>query len=298
LAKKCLFILLVGYSMHVPVFSLGRLLSAPAGVREGAFQVDILQVIAVSLLGLLGIAVLARTRRGRIICVGTAGMLILLAGALAGGTSVLDGLGGSLPVWLRAYFSPEVSPLFTMVPWAVHLLAGFLAGDLYVRGMTAGEEGRTVGRIALSAAAALVPATAISMVTIREYAGDAFWYWSAEYVVIRLASVVLGMCALWYLTRGGAGPIMSAAGLFGRESLPVYYLHLLIVYGKDFDWSFVRIFPDGMGYPGCFGLAAALTGAMYLFARGWGSAKKNYPRASALAVRGLVAGSVLTFLLS
>jgi len=296
--KKVLFILLVGYSMHVPVFSLRGLLATPSGIGNGIFQVDILQVIGVSLLALLAIAVLVRTDRGRIAAVSLLGAVVIASGAVAGCTELFAGRGDRLPVWLAAYFSPGLSPLFTLVPWAACLLAGFVAGVVFLRGAGRGEEGRTVGRMAAVSAAAMVTAGGLSTVTAGWYTHGSFWYWSAEYVVIRIAAVTLALCAVWALSRRGAGPAARVLGLFGRESLPVYYYHVIIVYGKDLDWSFVRLFPDGLGAPGCIALVAGLTGLMALFAWVWNSAKRRFPRAAAAGVKLIVAGSVATFLFS
>ena len=86
--------------------------------------------------------------------------------------------------------------------------------------------------------------------------------------------------------------------VFVRESLAVYYAHLIIVYGKDFEWSFVRLIPGGGGYFLCAGLTAGLITVMYLFGRAWGSAKRAWPRATSFAVVALAAGALLSFLLT
>jgi len=297
LLKKILFIMLVGYSMHVPVFSMRGMLDLPAAVRSGFFGVDILQVIAVSLLLLLGAALLFRTARGRIVAGWMIAAAVIAAGAVAGSTPAFSGWGDSLPVWINAYFSREMS-LFTVVPWAAYPAAGFASGLFFMRGAVAGEEARPIRAMALPAGAALAGGTVIGFLTLPHYGGDAFWYWSAEYVVVRLGTVILVMCGVWLAVRGGTGPVGRAAGLFGRESLPVYYWHLIIVYGKDFEWSFVRLFPEGMGTAACAAVAAGLIVVMYLFARGWNSVKKSHPRTTEWIVKGTVAGSIVTFLLS
>jgi uncharacterized membrane protein len=298
LVKKSLFIMLVGYSMHAPVFSLRGMIAASPEVRDAIFQVDILQVIAVSLLLLLGVALLFRTARARIGAAAFLGACMVVCGAVAGDAAFFTGRVEGVPVWLGAYFSRELSPLFTLVPWAAYPAAGFVAGTLFMRRAEVGEEARIIRLTSLASGAALVVATIIALNTVGSGGGDAFWYWGAEYVVVRLAAVVLAMCAIWFLARGGTGRVGRALGLFGRESLPVYYWHLIIVYGRDVDWSFVRLFPEGMGAAACLGMAAALTVAMYALARGWSTGKKIAPRASLWVVRGMVAGSIATFILA
>ncbi len=294
--KKCLFILLLGYSLHVPYFSFTRMLEAGTEAWTGLLQVDVLQVIGVTLIVLLITAVIARSARSRI-----ASVLALTAAVLLWGYRYPDGPGGlsaGIPAWLLAYVSRDLSPLFTIVPWAGFLTTGFLAGTYFAGAAASGREKHAIRLFSLISAGLVVIAPAVSVFTKSLYAAVHYWYWSAEYFLLRLGSVGLIMCGLWFLLRKGDGPGSRVLEVFGRESLSVYYIHLIIVYGKDFDWSFVRLIPAGADYGLCAGLSVLLTGAMYVFGRSWSAAKRAYPRATALAVRGLVAGSVLSFLLS
>jgi uncharacterized membrane protein len=294
--KKCLFIVFLGYSLHVPVFSLRGMIAAGPGALTGLLQVDILQVIGVTLLGLLAVVLLARSPRPRIVLV-----MALTGALLSWGYLVSDPPGGllsGLPDWVLAYLSRGLSPLFTIVPWAAFLTTGFLAGTWYVARVASGREHSAMRLFALVSALLVVAAAALSAATKTLYAPGQYWYWSAEYFLVRLGSVGLAMCALWFLLRAGEGPGSRFLQLFGRESLAVYYAHLIIVYGKDFSWSFVRLIPAGTGYAACAGLFLLLTAGMFLFGRWWGWTKRAWPRAAALGVRLLVAGSLLSFLFS
>jgi uncharacterized membrane protein len=289
---KCLFIVFLGYSLHLPYFSLGTMLTSGREAWVAALQVDVLQVIGVTLILLLLLAVAVRPDRWR-----TAAAAVLTAVAVGWWYAVPATVADSLPDWARAYVSREHSPLFTIVPWAGFLTAGFLAGRRFAVESAAGRETETMRLFAVAAAVTVVAAGAASAFTGKLYPPGDFWYWSAEYFLLRLGSVGLVMCGLWFVLRKGGGRGARALELFGRESLPVYYIHLIIVYGKDFEWSFIRLFPGGSGYAFCAFLTAALCAGMYFYAAWWSSAKRSYPRAAAWAVRGVVAGSALSFIL-
>lgn len=290
--RKCLFILALGYSLHVPDFSLAGMIAAGPDAWTSLLQVDILQVIGASLIALLVAALAARNEPSR-----AAAALALTGCFLAWGYVFPGGAPESLPVWLRAYVSRDLSPLFTIVPWGAFLTAGYLAGSRYLRAVAAGDDRALVAGFALAGAACVGAGVAASAFTSQLYAGDAYWYWSIEYFLVRLGSVGLVMCALWWLLREGEGGGSRALVVFGRESLAVYYVHLIIVYGKDFGWSFVRLMPSGGGYLFCAGLTAGLVALMYAFARSWGAAKRAWPRAAWYVVASLTAGAALTFLL-
>jgi uncharacterized membrane protein len=291
--RKCAFIVLLGYSLHVPYFSLRTMLSSGPDAWRASLQVDVLQVIGVTLILLLLAAVAVRSDRWR-----TAVAAMMTAVAVAWWYAVPGGAAAPLPDWIQAYVSRERSPLFTIVPWAGFLTAGFLAGHRFTRESAAGREMGTMRLFAIAAAGTLLAAGVASAFTKQLYPPGAYWYWGAEYFLMRLGSVGLVMCGLWFVLRRGEGPGARALELFGRESLPVYYIHLIIVYGKDFEWSFIRLFPEGSGYAFCAFLTAALCVGMYFYARWWSSAKRSYPRAAAWTVRGVVAGSVLSFILA
>jgi uncharacterized membrane protein len=288
---KCLFIVFLGYSLHVPYFSLRTMLASGPEAWISFLQVDVLQVIGATLvlLLLLALAVRGGLRRDAAAAV--------LTVAAVGWWYAAPNLAG-LPDWLQAYFSRERSPLFTIVPWAGFLTAGFLAGRHFSAGSAAGKEPGTVGRLALIAAGAVAAGGAATAFTISLYPPGAYWYWSAEYFLLRLGSIGLVMCLVWFVLRKGGGPRARVLEVFGRESLAVYYIHLIIVYGKDFAWSFIRLFPEGGGYAFCAFLTLALIAGMYFYAGWWSAAKRSYPRATAWAVRGVVAGSVLSFVVS
>jgi uncharacterized membrane protein len=291
--RKSLFIVFLGYSLHVPYFSLRTMLTSGPEAWIAFLQVDVLQVIGVTLVLLLLLAVAVRSGRRR-----AGAVMLLTAVAVAWWYAVPEAVAASLPDWLQAYLSRERSPLFTIVPWAGFLTAGFLAGHRFAAESAAGRETGTVRRFALLSAGIAVAAGAAAAFTKALYPPGAFWYWSAEYFLLRLASVGLVMCLLWFVLRKGEGPGARVLGLFGRESLPVYYIHLVLVYGKDFEWSFIRLFPEGSGYPFCALLTLALCAGMFFYAKWWSAAKRSYPRATAWAVRGVVAASVASFIVS
>ncbi len=294
--KKCLFVVFLGYSLHVPVFSLRGMIEAEPGIRAGLMQVDVLQVIGVTLILLLAVVLVARSGRSRTVLVAA-----FTAGVLLWGYLVTDPPGdpvAGLPDFILAYVSRALSPLFTIAPWAAFLTTGFLAGQWYAARAASGRERSAMRILAIASGAAIAGALGLSMLTKSLYAPGQYWYWSAEYFLVRLGSVGLVMCGLWFLLRGGAGSGANFLQTFGRESLAIYYAHLILVYGKDFSWSFVRMIPEGTGYAACAGLTLLLTGGMYLFGRFWGEARRTYPKGTSLAVRLLVAGSVLSFLVS
>ena len=86
--------------------------------------VDVLQNVAVTLLGLQALIALTRTpRQFAAVCAG-------LAVAIAGTTPIVHGIDwtGWLPLWLASYMSHGTGSLFPLFPWAGFTLLGATFG--------------------------------------------------------------------------------------------------------------------------------------------------------------------------
>ena len=101
-----------------------------------------------------------------------------------------------------------------------------------------------VGGILLSLAAEFMP--------FGIYPNHDFFRASPEFFFVRVGCVVLALVGLWNLGRKRQASGPSLLSLFGQESLLVYVVHLLIVYGHDYDFSFVRMFGQTLGYVQAF----------------------------------------------
>ena len=74
-------------------------------------------------------------------------------------------------------------------------------------------------------------------------------------------------------------------------------MHLLIVYGYTYDWSFIRKFGPTLTYSECAGLFAALTIAMVLLAAVWHWMKKWNMRVAVSVRFSVISGIILWFIL-
>jgi len=127
---------------------------------------------------------------------------------------------------------------------------------------------------------------------VNLYPNHNFWHGSPDFFFVRLGLIGLPLAGLWYYERGKRGSAFSLVALFGRESLLVYVLHLLVVYGYTYEWSFVRLFGPTLSYPECLGLFAALTISMYIVAYVW-HRLKGWNMRAAQAVEVAALGSIV-----
>ena len=122
-----------------------------------------------------------------------------------------------------------------------------------------------------------------------------FWNVSPEFFFVRLGIVCLLLSGCWFVEHTPAGFFRKAISLFGTESLLVYVVHLLIVYGHTFSWSFIRIFGKTLTYPECFGLSVGLIVAMYLLAYIWIRLKQWNKNVATIVLYLIVVGVAIKF---
>jgi uncharacterized membrane protein len=259
------FILIVGYSLHLPFFSFRRMRELTDGEAWSSFfQVDILQVIAVTLLALVCLAILARKKERWVWISSLAAAAVILVSPMAW---ELDFSG--LPIWLRPFLTTSVKTQFPLFPWAAFLISGTVIGSWFVKAKETEKERPLMKRLPVLAAAGIGIAILFAVLPINFYANQNFWGPSPEFFLVRLGFVVLGLTGFWWYERLFKPSSKSLASIFGQESLLVYVVHLLIVYGQDYDWSLVRAYGQTLSHADCFIVFLLLTGAMFVLANVW-----------------------------
>ena len=290
---RLMFILVVAYSLHIPFFSLRRMMTVTdQQLWTSFFQVDILQVIAITLMFLALLSVIVRDQR-RFIVVASAISLVLVMI-----TPVVREMDlSNLPIWFRSFLTNKFKSQFPLVPWSAFLMSGTIVGYTYVRANQDSAEPRTMNRLALMAAGAIVLALLVEVLPFTVYPDHDFWKASPEFFLVRLGLVILGCIGLWKFEQRRTMSPKSPIALFGQESLLVYTVHLLVVYGYTYEWSFIRKFGPTLDYLECLGLTAALTLAMYLMAYVWHWMKGWNKRVATGVEYAVLAGIVAWFVL-
>jgi uncharacterized membrane protein len=211
---RALWLLGVAYLFRFVEYLLGGAYRVPGG-WEGILKVDVLNVIAVSLLftALLSVG-FSRGVHGALV-VG-AGLLVALASPVVAGwqhepSRLLDYLYGDYP---RAGFY--------LFPWAAFALAGSAVGRLAQRGAAPSTW------LALAACLFLVGLVGDTLPPF--YAHQDFWRVSPCWLAMRLGVVVV-MSGLLQLLPASADRGLSWLRTMGRHSLLGYFLSVELPYG-------------------------------------------------------------------
>jgi len=278
---RLLLVLLIGYALHLPRFHYYKIAHEVTPDEWLVFfQSDVLQCIAVSLLLLQILLLMLRTERRLYLAAAVLAVGVLFVTPLMWGYDFL----ARLPAAIAAYMNGLHHSLFPLFPWAVFLFAGAIAGHLFAEGRAAaGETGAgTFAALAqrrfLLAGGGLMLLSLPLMTLARVYPTYEYWRFSPSFVVMRIG-IVLVLCALlyWYETRKGVAAA-SPITLMGRESLLVYTVHLLLIFGKFSSFSFRKWVNHTFGYGEVLLWTLMLLVLMYGLALVWERIKKKGER--------------------
>jgi uncharacterized membrane protein len=223
--KRILFIIGLGYWIHLPFFSLRKTLKhLHQGSAEDFLRVDILQCIGVGLLLFTLAAVLFK--KEKIVVVASA---LLTLGFFMAAPLVFKLQAGN---FIDFYLDYRRS-LFPLLPWAGFLFAGVLGAYVYSR-----LEKDRFFRLALILSIALFPWAFLFRSTVKGAM-------SLPGLMTRFGGVFLLLWLSHLLAKSG-GRWRNVLIRAGKESLFVYVLHLFIIFGSVFEHGLNKQFKNSL----------------------------------------------------
>jgi hypothetical protein len=270
--RRLLFVLGVGYFLHLPFFALWKIWNeASAAQLATLYSCDALQAIAVTQLFVMLLQALFGRR------------WVWAAGACCGAVIAVSpwvwdsGLAARVHPALGAYLDRSSGSAFPLFPYAAFVLGGNLAGAAIGRRPAPERKRRAViGGLALVALAGVLEL--LLRHRIDFWAGP-----SPAYVVLRLGGLLL-LLRLVHEAADRALPGMPALGLLGQETLQVYVLHLAFLYGGILGPGPLAPWAGSFGFTACFGTLFAMLPLLYAPAVAWHRWKRAHPHEAVVAV--------------
>ena len=273
-ARRIFLIAAAGYSLHFPHFYLSGLIHKTPNQQLIVFyNVDILQCIAIGLLLLLMLRIIFKN--DKLFNFTLWGLLIFVVFSSPLVWSI--DFGKSIPLFLAAYFNPKVGSLFPVFPWISFMLAGAQSSNYYLRYRNAGREKVFFVNLFAIASGFIFSGhfflSSLFPESIRLIRPNPLFF------LERLGYVLLALILCWYYERNrGIKNIFILD--FSRESLLVYWLHLILIYGAFLSGrSIAQIINQSFNVFECTIITILLIILMTLIAKFWSSIKKYYPGA-------------------
>ncbi len=240
--RRIVTLLLLGYGLHMPL----EILYNPGSLSDEAWRsflvADALQIISLSLLVILVIALVARTHKNLLTAYSIAAVLSLILAPLAESVAWEKFLN---PV-LYPYLTFRTGSYFTFFPFSAFLFAGAAFGALAI-GLPVEKRALVLTKGFLKAAAVSLVLFAVAYVVQERFVlpGSDYWRVLPAVNLLRFSLVALVASSVGYVTLH-IGRFPKILPAIGRSSLTVYVVHLMIVYGSPVNIGLEQLLPDGV----------------------------------------------------
>ena len=184
---------LIGTLMHFPAPTFSLMATASPEKWSTFYQVDVLRLMAVTLLGLLLIFVLARNLR-QVLLGSLAAIVIVLSLS-----PFMHGIQWSrhLHEYFIGYLSMEQGSFFPVFPFSAYLFAGAAAAALYLQWKAKGTDALLIRRFFLAGTLAIIVSVTWQLYVVEQGYDNA----SPFYFVLRLGSVLVLWAAIGTIIR-------------------------------------------------------------------------------------------------
>ena len=286
-------IIIIGYALHLPFYSLSKIINeATPQLLESFFAVDVLQCIGFGLLFLFLTRLLIKSDKAyHYFLIGS----LIVVTAISPLLWKIDFNQYVHPL-VGNYFNRLNGSLFPIFPWLNFLQAGGIFAKYFVDARDRNEEETFVKNIAIAGLVTLLlghlfysglfPKTLTSILP------------NPVFFLQRLGYILVLFYLCWIVdrkTNAKNSVVMDAS----RESLLVYWLHLIIIFGA---------FWGGKSLAGIIGMTHSvleasiatiiLIVAMIIAAKIWGWIKKKYPKYASIGVKVFIAVLLIVFIVS
>jgi multisubunit Na+/H+ antiporter MnhC subunit len=190
----------------------------------------ITDILRVDILNCMGFTVAALSwlvvfdTRQRVLYAAVVGLLI------AGASPIVNNADWTaIPELIRQYLKPDPS-FFSFFPWGAFLAFGISAGSI-IRIVPVESYERMMQWCMLLGFGIILLANYFSSIPYSIYAKSDFWLDAPGLILIK-TGVVLCLASLGYLWMTFQAGRWSWVATLGQHSLPVYWLHIELVYGR------------------------------------------------------------------
>lgn len=253
--QRLLYLIFIGYFLHLPFFSLRKvILSIGSPAWNNFLKVDILRCIGVSALILQVWLFLRPKREVTWVVIGLFAIALPILTPYVNNSELVFGL----PAFIRYYIVNSDFPLFY---YSSFLLLGFWLGYLFFE-----KKDRWLSYALIIAMALIVIAQIFSKAGI---ASDLRSFMNKGGVIVLLTILLERGEVLWRR-------MPSALKYFGRESLVVYVIHLILIYGSVLNKGLVSYWGQILSYRELYLFIIWLMSAMVLVTYVWHKLKREH----------------------
>ncbi|MGE5316119.1 MAG: heparan-alpha-glucosaminide N-acetyltransferase domain-containing protein [Acidobacteriota bacterium] len=265
-------LIIIGYALHLPFFSLPKILSSATPEQVASMlQVDALHCIALTLLAAqLSVLVCGTPRR---LVAGAAAVALFIA--FSGPVIWNLPLTSYMPLAVASYLNAQNHSWFPLVPYSSFVLFGIVYAWMFLQ---AKEKRKTVlfmQRGVVTGMLLIGLAVLAANLPLTIYAPHDFWKVNPIVIAARLGFLLIAASSLFFAEQIIRVPPKLPA-IMGSESLFIYIVHLLIIYGSVLNNGLQQIWGPTLSFWQALGVFFVVFLAMSAFAYAWHILKTRY----------------------
>jgi hypothetical protein len=277
--RKISLLILLGYALHLPFLSLQKTLSTATPEQWLILhRFDVLQCIGFTLL--IAHLLMLFVRRERwfpaVLSIATLGVLFTT-------TSVWEADLSRLPAEVVMALQGNFGSFYPLFPYSAFLFAGAFASYEFLKFAEMGREEAFAKRLALVGLVML--AGSGTLLAVDSGSGPAVQSWNSDPVLMftKLGSLLMLLSGAWMFEKRLRSlwdkPSMKWIVLLGVESLFVYVLHLMVLYGSviNADLHLSALWRGRLDWAPALGISFAFTAVLAAVAWSWNRIKAGHP---------------------
>ncbi len=286
-------IIIIGYALHLPFFSLSQIINElTPQLLETFYAVDILQCIGFGLLFLFITRLLIKSDKYYNYLLIASLVIVTFISPVLWKIEFVN----FFPLIIANYLNRMHGSLFPLFPWVSFLLAGAVFAKYFVDTRERNDEEKFAKLSAMTGFIVLLFAhlffSGLFSKTLTSILPHPIFY------LQRSGYILILFFACWWIDKKfnvKKSFVLDAS----RESLLVYWLHLVIIYGTFWGGkSFADRIGKSMNVFEAMGITIVLIILMIVAAKLWGWVKKKHPIYSSLFVRLAVTVLLIIFFIS
>jgi len=286
-------IILIGYVLHLPYESLSMIMNKATPLQfQNIFVVDVLQCIGAGLLFLFALRLIIRSEK----IYHYALIILIIVLMIVSPVFWKTNLANYFPLIVANYFNNLNGSLFPVFPWINFILVGALFAKYFLEAVTKDKEEKFIKSITIAGLVMLFVGHFFYSGLIQDYL--TIITPNPIFFIERLGYILVFSSLCWYFNKWRNTKksfVLDAS----RESLLIYWLHLVVIYstvwaGKSLE---IIIGPTLIVYE-CGVATLVLMILMVLVAKVWGWTKMKFPKYAGKIAWGVVAILFIIFLTS
>jgi uncharacterized membrane protein len=286
-------LLVIGYVLHLPFFSLTKVLTEATAAELAAWQqVDALHCIAISMLVLQSAVFLLKDERRFVLFAGSVAAVVIFTAPVLWNLPLKE----ELPLWFASYLNMQNSSWFPLFPWSAYIFCGVVYASFFIRAKEHHQATVFMQRSVVYGLVVMAVMFILVNIPVGFYPPHDVWKANPLIVFARMGFVAVVIAGIFFAEHSVTIPSRIPL-MMGRESLFIYIIHLIIIYGSALNKGLQQIIRPTLNVLEASAVFLAVLAVISLFTYGWYTFKRRYNIAGLTVKILLVLTLIITFIL-